>query len=119
MDSILTTKGLTLKDSKSDVDVLLNYAVTVKTRRKDQQVTTSIGFGRNSWGVGFSNDHIVTDYDEGSLVVDVIDPKNKKVLWRGVSKSRVQDKMTPEERTKKINTAVAHILAGYPRPPQK
>lgn len=119
VDQILAEKGMTRLDHAEAVDVLVNYGITVKTRFEDRQITTSIGFGRNSWGMGFSNDHYIDEYEEGSLVIDFIDPKTKKVLWRGVSKSRVQDNMTPEERTQKINQAVTQILSGYPRPVKK
>ena len=118
-NDILKTKGLHLSEQVDGVDVLINYVISVKTRREDQQVTTSLGFGRNSWGVGFSNDHYVNEYEEGRLIIDFIDPETKKVLWRGVSKSRLQENLTPQDRTAKINTAVSHVLAGFPHPTEK
>ncbi|OED40464.1 hypothetical protein ACH42_16360 [Endozoicomonas sp. (ex Bugula neritina AB1)] len=119
VDETLAAKGLRRLDGTDNADILVNYAVTVKTRLEDHQVTTSFGFGRNYWGVGFSNDSYVNEYEEGSLIIDFIDPVTKKVLWRGVSRSRIRNKMTPEERTQKVNTAVSQILAGYPRPVKK
>ena len=116
VDGILQTKSLKQVDQAAQADVLVTYDITVKTRREEHQVTTSVGWGYNAWGLGFSNDHYVNDYEEGSLIIDFVDPKTQKVLWRGVSRSRIRNKMTPEERIQQINKGVQQILSGFPRP---
>lgn len=60
----------------------------------------------------------VTQYDEGSLVIDVADTKRKELVWRGVGVGRVQRDQTPEESTRRVNEAVDAILAKFPPQPR-
>ena len=109
-----------LAPSASDqADFLVNYLTRVKNRREEQQVTTQLGYGFSPWGMGATTDFRVQEYEEGILIIDVIEPDTKKVLWRGAYRSRIRDNQSPQERAEKINQAVAAILQGFPRPPEK
>ncbi|USE34516.1 DUF4136 domain-containing protein [Endozoicomonas sp. SCSIO W0465] len=117
VNSILATRGFQRVDSdKTDVDFLVNYITSRKTRREERQVTTSFGYGFSPWGLGFSTDSRVQEYEEGSLIIDIIDPETRQVIWRGRSRARIQENLSPEQRTVRINEAVASILEGFPRP---
>lgn len=117
VDGVLQTRGFQRVDSdKTDVDFLVNYITSQKTRREERQVTTSFGYGFSPWGLGVSTDSRVQEYEEGSLIIDIIDPETKQVVWRGRSRARIQDDLSPERRTARINEAVAKILEGFPRP---
>jgi uncharacterized protein DUF4136 len=54
-----------------------------------------------------------TEYAKGTVVVDVIDPKTKDLLWRGKGLARVSD----DERAYALDLrkTVTAILAGFPR----
>ncbi len=123
VDRGLQAKGLRrVKGSASNtaqVDFLVNYMTTVKTRRDEQQITTSFGYGYSPWGVGMNTETRIKDYEEGTLIVDMIDPQTKKLIWRGQYRSRLKEKMTPQERTDRINQSINAILSGFPRPLDK
>jgi hypothetical protein len=53
-------------------------------------------------------------YEEGTLILDFVDAKSKKLIWRGTAKSKVQNIDTPEKSEKIINAAVKEILKKYP-----
>ena len=53
-------------------------------------------------------------YEEGTLILDFVDAKSKKLIWRGTAKARVQNVDTPEKSEKIINAAVKEILKKYP-----
>ncbi len=117
VDGVLQTRGFQRVDSdKTEVDFLVNYIAGQKTRREERQVTTSFGYGFSPWGLGVSTDSRVQEYEEGSLIIDIIDPETKQVVWRGRSRARIQEDLSPEQRTARINEAVAKILEGFPRP---
>jgi len=60
-----------------------------------------------------SNPHIEMT-QEGSLVVEVFEPGTKKLIWRGVAKSRLEDSDTPDRRTAKVDEAVRLLMQKFP-----
>ncbi|WP_257279910.1 MULTISPECIES: DUF4136 domain-containing protein [unclassified Endozoicomonas] len=95
-------------------DFLVNYLTTTRTRRELNQMTTSMGYGPGFRGMGFTTETRVRDYQEGSLIIDFVNPENHQLQWRGRSTSRVIHGATPEQRSEKINTAVEAIVNGFP-----
>jgi hypothetical protein len=56
----------------------------------------------------------VREYDEGTLLLDVLQSGSGALLWRGSGVATVREKSTPEKRTKRINAAVKKILERFP-----
>jgi hypothetical protein len=52
--------------------------------------------------------------DEGMIVIDVIDPKDKRLIWRGSARDAIEHDLTPEERDERIQEAVQDILEKFP-----
>ncbi len=52
----------------------------------------------------------VQKYQQGTLVVDLVDAKEKELVWRGWAKGEVNDSVGKE----KIDDTTAKILAEYP-----
>ncbi|MEN5207788.1 DUF4136 domain-containing protein [Stenotrophomonas terrae] len=55
----------------------------------------------------------VRQYTEGTLNVDVVDARQKRLVWEGVAVGTV-GRMKPEQRGERIDAAVAAIFADYP-----
>jgi hypothetical protein len=116
--SALETKGIVR--AKDNPDFLI--AEHVKTKDKIDVSTWGygpyLGSGRHSrysgfWGYG---DVRVYQYEEGTLILDFVDPETKDVIWHGAAKSVVDDTMVPEKRENLINEAVQKILLNFPPP---
>jgi hypothetical protein len=58
-------------------------------------------------------------YEEGSLILDFVDPQTKQLIWRGSAKAEVDDVKTPEKREALIDEAVQKILKNFPPPSSK
>ena len=56
-------------------------------------------------------------YEKGSLIVDVVDPKTKRPIWRGTASAEVFPKWSEGKRRARIDTAVGMLLEEFP--PQK
>jgi hypothetical protein len=60
----------------------------------------------------------VINYTAGTLIIDVIEPASNTLKWRGSTTSKITtsqaDSMSVQERTQRVNEAVAAILAQYP-----
>jgi len=55
-----------------------------------------------------------THFDEGTLILTMIDPKTSRTIWRGTAQAQVTFDVTWEEREKRINRAVQKILKEFP-----
>jgi hypothetical protein len=55
----------------------------------------------------------VTSYERGSFLVDVLDARTGKLLWRGVGRRVFDPKQTPEQRNERIDAAVASVIDEF------
>lgn len=85
-----------------------------------QQVTDvqSYGYGYG-WGgyggyYGPGGGVDVTQYEQGTLLIDLIDMKDNKLEWRGTGQGALQDNPSIEDRQANIDSAVSQILAQFP-----
>ena len=72
------------------------------------------------WGPSMSTAHTTFneyEYTVGTLVVDVYDAKNKKLIWEGVAQGTIDE--NPRGREENIKKVVAQIMARYPVQPPK
>jgi hypothetical protein len=53
-------------------------------------------------------------YEEGTMILDFVDPETKKLLWRGSSTTAIKPALTPEEQKKMITEVVSKILDKFP-----
>lgn len=53
-------------------------------------------------------------YHEGALVLDIMDARTKKLVWRSSMQKRVNKSLKPEERKKRVEKGVAEMLKKFP-----
>ena len=100
VESELLAKGYQVKKS-GRADALLAYHVAVR-----QQVSLDrYGYGYGYWG---RHTH-VRRYKEGTIIIDIVDPEMKQLIWRGAASGFGS---RPDQE--KINQAVAKIFEKYP-----
>ncbi len=75
------------------------------------------GYGPGwGWGMGHATTTYNTyDYKVGTLVVDVFDAKEKKLIWEGIGQGTINDNL--KKRDENIPKAVAEIMKEYPVEP--
>ncbi|SFI53080.1 DUF4136 domain-containing protein [Halpernia frigidisoli] len=69
------------------------------------------GFGYGGFGFGMSRT-FSNNYNEGSLIVDLVDAKTQKLVWQGIGKGISVD--SPKTKQKQIPEIVSEIMANYP-----
>jgi hypothetical protein len=83
-----------------------------------QQVTDvqsyGYGWGWGGYGYGPGGGVDVTQYEQGTLIIDFVDMKGNKLEWRGTGQGALDDNPSVEDRIANIDTAVAQILAQFP-----
>lgn len=105
----LQMKGLSVSDNP---DLIVNVKANHKKIRDVQQPYGMYGWGGPfGWGVGMSRTW-VNNYNQGALIVDLIDAGTQKLVWQGVGEGISVD--SPKAKQKEIPAIVAEIMANYP-----
>jgi hypothetical protein len=69
---------------------------------------------RKSMG-GLRHSQFVPVYEEGSLVIDVLNGQNRQHVWRGYATAQLDEGAPPAEQKRKVAEAVRRILERFPR----
>jgi hypothetical protein len=112
VDAELQRKGIALVD-KSAAKSLVSYHLGVETKLDVNTINS--GYGYRGYGrYGGISTTTVSEYQEGTLLIDVIDPSSKQLVWRGSGQARIRQSSTPEDRKARIDEAVKEILEKFP-----
>jgi hypothetical protein len=125
----LEKRGLTYEKETGDLIVTL-YIVT-EQKTKTSATTTGMGGGYGyggyygygpsyGWGGGMSTAHTTYseyDYVVGTLIIDIYDAKEKKLIWESVAKGTIKEKT--KGREDRINSTVGKMMIKYPVPAAK
>jgi hypothetical protein len=122
VDQQLTARGFSKVASGQQADFLVGYHVTLDKKTSVNVINDTYnyppGWYGGPMGGPYSNvppAQVYTyQYDEGTLLLDVVDAKSKKLLWRGTATDEVNFKGSPESRQEKVNDAVTKMLANFP-----
>lgn len=103
--------GAGFKEAREDPDILVITHASIESEDlidlQDYDYWQSFKGGRKKavtaevWGS-----------ETGTILVDILDPESKKLIWRGVATGVVGKK--PEKRDFKINQVVANMFKGFP-----
>lgn len=109
VDAALKARGFQPTDARPDFQV----AAYVSTQDRIRVVDWGYNYHpRGRWYGGRDLD--VWQYEEGSLVVDVIDPGQSALLWRGTASKAIDSTWTPEERDAEARKAASALIAEFP-----
>ena len=54
-------------------------------------------------------------FEQGTLVLDVVDPKQKAVIWRGIAETEARRDLTPDQRRVRLGKAIQEIVKKLPK----
>lgn len=109
----MQAKGLTQTSDNPDL------LIAVHTQTKDKINVSSWGYSYADyyyfgyWGMGPSQT-TVTQYEEGSLIIDLVDNADDELIWRGVATRALPSNPTVDTIDKIIDEVVTKTLANYP-----
>ena len=71
----------------------------------------------NRYGYCYGNcEPQVTDYEQGTLVIDVVDAKTKKVVWRGWSQDTISGVIDDQDRLERqVEEGVTKMMTLLPQ----
>ena len=106
-----------------DPDLLLNVSARLQDKT---QVTTYndpypvgyYGYRRgfyDPWmGYGYGTSTHVSQYTEGTVNIDMVDARAKRMVWEGVAVGRLKENRSNEQVREAINSGVKTMFEGYP-----
>jgi len=108
----MLAKGFTPSESP---DLLVN--ITSIMKNKQEIVANSYGYGGGyrpyAWGGGNMSTTVnVQNYTAGSLIIEVANASNKRLLWEGIGNQDIDAPSNNPEQA--INSAVQKIMAAFP-----
>ena len=106
MAAELVGKGFS-SSSPRDADFLITFYTAVR-RRVSVNHAGWYGHRWHHWGMGT---RWVRSYEEGTLVIDIIDRRKRELVWRGVGEGAFA-KSNPSDE--KVAKRVARVLQTFP-----
>jgi uncharacterized protein DUF4136 len=111
VDKQLAAKGLTKKDA-DPVDMFVGYQVAM-----DHEKELNAWGGGMGWRMGGGMGTVTTTtVDIGTVALDLYDPANKQLLWRGTVSDTVHKSTSPEKRQEHFDKAMGKLLKKFPPP---
>lgn len=118
VDQTLSSKGFTKSDKP---DFYVNYNVVTEQRMSIDSYNTYAGYGPGwGWygpGWGWYGNNVQTTvryYTQGTLILDMIDAKTGKLVWRGTAAGPINEAKTPQKRVQQIDETIQRMLANFP-----
>ncbi len=112
IEKTLATRGLARAPRGGKPDLLVHYHANVSQRFQVGEPDVNCVPGNCAPST--------IEYEQGTLVLDVVDTRTDKVVWRGWAQDSVQGIIDNQERLEQlVNEAVTKILAQFPVSPAK
>lgn len=109
------------EEVEQNPNLLVNFNTNVENRTDVQSTpSASAGFygyrggAYGAWG-GYPTDIHTTHYQEGTLVIDLVDAEKKQLVWQAVAQGRLSKKAI-ENPTSSIDALIAEMFEKYPVP---
>jgi hypothetical protein len=107
---------------ESKPDFIVNYYVVVEEKIDPRSYNDFYGYGGYGWyGHGYYPYPMyhgihsgIRTYNQGSLIIDIVDSKTNKPIWRGVSQKRLSKGMAPQNQREVLSMAVSEVMAQFP-----
>lgn len=122
MNGVLSEKGLQQVNSKPDLLVGYHFFVENKTRTVSSPMSPFYGpylgwgrWGYAGWGPGWwgwaGPQYREEQYKAGTLVVDMVDARTRKLVWRGSIENALAD---PSRITAQLSREAERIVEKFP-----
>ncbi len=97
-------------------DFYIGYHLSLTTKLDARTTDAHYGYGPGGpWGRMGTPETRYFEYEEGTLILDVVDARLEKLVWRGSGQQRIgEPSTTPEESERRVREAVAEVLKYFP-----
>jgi len=125
INNALSKRGYVLATADSKPDFLIAYRATLDKDVNIQSGDYSAGYNPYyAYGEGTQRPSgtpedagrmpAVNSFEQGTLVIDVVDPTTKQLVWRVTGTDTVNLKNSPERKRKNLRRAIDEMLDKFP-----
>jgi hypothetical protein len=120
-DLALQARGMSEVGQNPDVYIAWHGAINGKMNV--QTVSSNYGYGYGWYGPGYggmgmgSSTTYVNEWDEGTLIIDIIDAKRNELMWRGSAEAELKKNQDATEGQQALNDILVRLLAPFPPAP--
>jgi hypothetical protein len=118
---VLQQKGFEFVEGGGADFVVNLMAGTEEKTQVSSSPNVYYGWGYGYWGGYYGGSNVtVTNYTEGTLLVDIIDTGKNQLVWRGILQDVIDNTATThEEKMEYITHIVTEVLQDFPPPSQE
>ncbi|MCY1045116.1 DUF4136 domain-containing protein [Corallococcus sp. bb12-1] len=120
----LQSRGYRKVDASENPDFLIGWQGAIDTRLSAEMVDNYYGYPWDPfWGSYYGpyggGGTYVRQYDVGTLILDVVDAKEKKLVWRGTAQANLGDTPSIQSAGKKLDEGVEKMMKEFPPKAEK
>ncbi len=105
---------------RNRADFLISYFVVTEQQTRITVLNDYYGYPRG-WGFyggyygypGGSRAYVY-DYELGTMIIDIVNTRTHKLMWRGTAEDEIKNLKSPEEKKAKIAEVVEKIMTQFP-----
>jgi hypothetical protein len=114
IEAAFIAQGYSRVASGNAADFLVSFTAVAEQAIRPDTISTGMGYRQRGWGSGTSTYSGFREYTRGTLIIDIIEPDSKSLLWRGVSSAALYPSSSEEEKNQLVNETVTAILDKFP-----
>lgn len=95
-------------------DFLVGYHAAVQGGMDGIQVNSYYGYGWGGWYGGVYGNNYVRYYENGSLIIDIVDASRREIVYRATAEAEVDRTMSQEARDSRLKSAIGKMLSKFP-----
>jgi hypothetical protein len=108
----LQNRGYQVVDDNADADLFLTWHLITQERMDVRSYNTSSRY--NCWNCSSGSNVRVSQFTQGTFIVDLIDPNALRSVWRSTFESRLRDQPDPQRAEENRRAAASAIFAQFP-----
>ncbi len=116
IEGALAIRGFIASEVREDADFLVTYSVILEERMRVDGYSTTTGAGYYNRNYGFGSIHSTSNiraYQESTLIIDFLDPRNDDLVWRGWATEVVRSR-DRGKGSNKLDAGVQAIIKAFP-----
>ena len=120
IDEELASKGFHRRD-QAESDFQVGYHAAVQGRMEVSNIDSYYGYGipqSSPWMYYHAGSEqqqsAARYYNEGMIIIDIVDARLNRLVWRGTAQAEVKDDVEPAQQQVNIREAVRKIMADFP-----